>query len=191
MITLLILVAVVIFINALPAFAPPTWTVLVFFYIQYDLHPALLVIFGALSATVGRTFLAWYFRRFADLAPTRFSRNMVAMGTYLEKSSTRKYSVLGLFFLSPLSSAQLFEAAGLMKTVALKPLLAAFTLGRFMSYSIYITGASVIGASDFGGVLIEHLKSPWAIGLQFAMIAALIGLGMVDWKKVLKRQFSA
>lgn len=187
MITLLILIAVVIIINALPAFAPPTWTVLVFYYIQYDLHPALLVILGALAATMGRAFLAWYFRRFADLVPTRFSRNMVAMGSYLERSTTTKYSVLGLFFLSPLSSAQLFEAAGLMKTVALKPLLTAFTLGRLMSYSIYLTTASMIGSTDFGTLLIDHLKSPWAIALQFAMIAALIGLGMVDWKKVLKR----
>jgi hypothetical protein len=185
--TYLILALVVIFINALPAFAPPTWTILVFFEIQYALNPIALVVIGMASAVTGRAILAWYFRRFADLVPTRFSRNMVEAGQYLEKSSTTKYSILALFFISPLSSAQLFEAAGLMKTIALKPLLGAFALGRLISYSGYVTGAHVLGETSFGSLVIDHLKSPWVIALQIAMIGALVGLGMVDWKKVLKR----
>jgi hypothetical protein len=88
---------------------------------------------------------------------------------------------------SPISSAQLFEAAGLMKTVALKPLLVAFAAGRTVSYSTYVTGASVIAASNFGEVIIHELRSPWAIATQIALILGLVLLGSVDWQKRFKQ----
>lgn len=183
----LALVAAILIANALPAFAPPTWTILIFFLINYDLNPIALVILGVTSATVGRGFLAWYFRKFAHLVPTRFSKNMEFAGRYFQKDSRKKYAILALFLLSPISSAQLFEAAGFMKTVALKPLLAAFAIGRTVSYSTYVSGAAVLAASNFGDVIIHELRSPLAIATQIAMIIGLVALGSVDWKKRLKR----
>jgi hypothetical protein len=82
---------------------------------------------------------------------------------------------------------QLFEAAGLMKTIALKPLLAAFAVGRTISYSTYVSGAALVAASSFGEIVIEQLKSPWAITTQIAMIIAVVLLGNVDWQKRLTR----
>jgi uncharacterized membrane protein YdjX (TVP38/TMEM64 family) len=181
------LIAAILLANSLPAFAPPTWVILVFFLINYDLNPYALVILGVLSATAGRGFLAWYFRRFAHLVPTRFSKNMEYAGRYFQKDSGKKYAVIAIFLISPISSAQLFEAAGLMKTVALKPLLAAFAVGRTISYSTYVTGAAAIAATDFGDVIVHELRSPWAIGTQIALILGLVLLGNVDWKKRLKR----
>ena len=176
----------IIAMNALPAFAPPTWMALVFFLINYDLNPVALVIVGVISATTGRAFLAWYFRKFAHLIPTRFSHNMEAAGKYFLDHSGKKYAVLALFLISPISSAQLFEAAGMAKTVALKPLLAAFAVGRSISYSTYVTGASLVAASSIGDIVIHELRSPWAIALQFLMIAAFIAFGSIDWKRRLK-----
>ena len=183
MLTYLALIAIVLLINSLPAFAPPTWAILIFFVIHYDSNPVLLVILGVISSTTGRAFLAWYFRKFAHLIPTRYSRNMEYAGRYLEASPEKKYAVLALFLISPISSAQLFEAAGLMKTVALKPLLAAFAAGRTFSYSTYVTGATVVASSSIGDVVVKQLKSPWAISVQVAMILGLVLLGSIDWKK--------
>ncbi|MEY4735517.1 MAG: hypothetical protein RL428_852, partial [Actinomycetota bacterium] len=145
-----------------------------------------LVVVGVVSATAGRFFLAWYFRKFAHLVPTKFSKNMEYAGHYFTDHSTKRYALFALFFFSPLSSAQLFEAAGLMKTIKLKPLLLAFAAGRTVTYSTYVTGAAVLAATNFGEVLISQLKSPWAIALQIAMIAGLITLGSIDWKKRLR-----
>ena len=182
----LALVLVILATNSLPAFAPPTWVILIFFLINYEISPVLLVILGVLSATAGRAFLAWYFRKFAHLIPTRFSTNMEYAGHYFQRSTTKRYAILALFLVSPISSAQLFEAAGLMKTVALKPLLAAFALGRTISYSTYVTGASVIAASNFGEVLLHELRSPWAIATQIALILGLVVLGNINWKLKLR-----
>lgn len=177
----------IIAMNALPAFAPPTWMALVFFLLHYDLNPVALVVLGVVSATAGRGILAWYFRRFAHLVPTKFSKNMEYAGHYLTRETGKRYAILALFLVSPVSSAQLFEAAGMMKTVSLKPLLVAFAAGRTVSYSTYVTGAAAIAATNFGELLIHELRSPWAIGVQVAMIAGLIALGNIDWQKKLKR----
>ncbi len=182
----LIAAIAIIALNALPAFAPPTWMALVFFLINYESNPVALVVVGVVSATAGRFFLAWYFRKFAHLVPTKFSKNMEYAGHYFTDHSTKRYALFALFFFSPLSSAQLFEAAGLMKTIKLKPLLLAFAAGRTVTYSTYVTGAAVLAATNFGEVLISQLKSPWAIALQIAMIAGLIALGSIDWKKRLR-----
>ena len=104
-------------------------------------------------------------------------------GRYFTNHSTKRFALLTLFFLSPISSAQLFEAAGLMKTVNLKPLLAAFAAGRAFTYSTYVTGAAVLAATNFGEVLVSQIKSPWAIAVQVVMIAGLVALGSIDWKK--------
>ena len=98
-------VAAIIFMNALPAFAPPTWMALVFFLLHYNLNPVALVALGVLSATVGRGILAWYFRKFAHLIPTRFSRNMEYAGKYFESHPSKRYAMLTLFLVSPVSSA--------------------------------------------------------------------------------------
>ena len=185
----LVAVIAIVLLNVVPAFAPPTWMALVFFLINYDANPIALVILGVLSATTGRAILAWYFRKFAHLVPTKFSRNMEYAGKYIESRPDRRYAILVLFLISPISSAQLFEAAGMMKTIKLKPLLAAFALGRTFSYTTYVTGAAALAATTFGEVLIAEIKSPLAIGIQFLMIAGLIGLGLIDWKSKLHRHY--
>lgn len=179
--------AAIILLNVLPAFAPPTWMALVFFLINYDLNPVLLVTIGVFSATSGRAILAWYFRKFTHLIPSKFASNMEYAGRYIESRPDRRYAVLALFLISPISSAQLFEAAGMMKTIKLKPLLLAFAVGRTFSYSTYVTGAVALAATSFGEVLIAEIKSPLAIAIQIVMIAGLIALGYIDWKSKLHK----
>lgn len=177
----------IVALNVAPAFAPPTWMLLIFLLINYDLKPIALVVIGVISATTGRAILAWIFRRFSHLVPSKFSTNMEYAGRYIESRPDRRYAVLALFLISPISSAQLFEAAGMMKTIKLKPLLVAFALGRTFSYSTYVTGAVALAATSFGEVLIAEIKSPIAIAIQFAMIAGFIALGLIDWKSKVHR----
>ncbi len=174
--------AAIVAMNALPAFAPPTWMALVFFLLHYKLNPIALVILGVISATLGRAILTWYFRKFAHLVPSKFAKNMEFAGTYFTNHSTKRFAQFAIFLVSPISSAQLFEAVGMMKTINVKPLLAAFAAGRTFTYSTYVTGAAAIAATNFGDLVIHELKSPWAIAVQIVMISAFIALGSVDWK---------
>lgn len=164
-------VGVIFAINLLPAFGPPTWAVLVFFSLNFDLPAALLVLLGALAAASGRFVLASGARR---LRP-RFSRERLAHIDRFEAaaraSRRRSAAGLGLFALSPVPSGQLFAGAGLT-TVPLLPLTAAFFTGRLVSYSIYVSAASVAEES-LGSIVTDALTSPVGLALQVAMLVAL------------------
>jgi uncharacterized membrane protein YdjX (TVP38/TMEM64 family) len=91
---------------------------------------------------------------------------------------------LGLFALSPLPSAQLFEAAGLAG-VNLPRFTAAFFVGRTVSYSIYAATAKKIRESSIGDAFGDAFSSGWGISLQIAMIALLLGLTFINWESLL------
>jgi len=181
MIECLVVLGVVFLCNAVPAFAPPTWLVLVFFSLHYELASWALVVLGVLGATAGRFILASYFRRFRDKFPGSYVTNMENASTHLTKSRGHITALLVLFLFSPLSSAQLFEAAGIMRRIQLLPLCAAFAAGRMVTYSSYVYGSKAIQASSLGDLIARNITSPQAIALQIAMIIGLVLLGTIKW----------
>jgi membrane protein YqaA with SNARE-associated domain len=168
---LAVAIGVIFAINLLPAFGPPTWAVLVFFTLSFDLPAVPMVLLGALAAATGRFLLASGTRR---LRP-RFSKNRLDHISRVQAAAIankrRSAAGLGLFALSPIPSGQLFVAAGLM-TVPLLPLTAAFFAGRLVSYSIYVSAASVAEES-LGSIVTDALTSPLGLGLQIAMLIGL------------------
>lgn len=168
---LAIALGVVFAVNLLPAFGPPTWAVLVFFSLDFDLPAVPLVLGGALAAASGRFVLATGARRLRPrLAAARLAHLDRAQATLLA-DRRRSAAGLGLFALSPVPSGQLFFAAGLM-TVPLLPLTAAFFAGRLVSYSIYVSVANV-AERNLGEVVVDALTSPLGLVLQLAMLVAL------------------
>jgi uncharacterized membrane protein YdjX (TVP38/TMEM64 family) len=91
-----------------------------------------------------------------------------------------------VFALSPLPSAQLFEAAGLTR-LPLLPFTAAFFVGRTISYSIYALTAKTVAHSSLGTELRHSITSPVGIAIDLAMIVLLVVLARVDWEKRLGR----
>jgi membrane protein YqaA with SNARE-associated domain len=177
------LVAAAVFgVNLLPAFGPPTWAVLVLLSLHTDLSSPVLVVVGALSAAAGRLLLARGTRLFSDRLSDRTRTNLEAASELVTRRRGRAVAALALFALSPVPSAQLFEAAGLMK-VRLVPLTAAFFTGRLVSYSLYVGSASALSRTGTGQVLLSNVTSPWAVVVEIAMLAALVLLARVDWAR--------
>ncbi|HEX5527692.1 MAG TPA: hypothetical protein VFX44_10930 [Solirubrobacterales bacterium] len=168
---LAIALAVVFAVNLLPAFGPPTWAVLVFFSLDFDLPAVPLVLGGALAAAAGRLVLAGVTRELRPrLSAARRQRVEEAQAALLA-DRRRSAAGLGLFALSPVPSGQLFVAAGLM-TVPLLPLTAAFFAGRLVSYSIYLSVATV-AQKNLGDLALNALTSPLGLALQLLMLIAL------------------
>ena len=88
------------------------------------------------------------------------------------------------FVVSPLPSAQLFEAVGLLGA-KLIPLTIAFFSGRIITYSIYVAGASQLKAKGIADLVAEQFTSVWGVIFQLVMILGVIGLGKVNWSKIL------
>ena len=130
--TYLILFAVVLAVNLMPAFGPPTWTIIVLYGLNTDLPVAGTVAIGALAAALGRFLLACSFRLLGDRIPQRMRQNLTAAREALESRKRAGVIALGIFALSPVPSAQLFEAAGLAK-VKLLAFTGAFFAGRLVS----------------------------------------------------------
>lgn len=182
------LVAAAVFgINLLPAFGPPTWAVLVLFHLHGDFEIPLLVLVGAVAAASGRILLALATRRLARYLPQHHRENLEAAGELLTRRRGHGLAALALFAVSPVPSAQLFEAAGLM-TIRLLPVTAAFFVGRTVSYALYVGGARALGNTDTGKVLLSSLTSPWGLALELVMVGGLVLLARMDWRKRLHPQ---
>src|SRR4051794_7124819 len=182
-----LLVALAVFgVNLLPAFGPPTWAILVLFRLNTDVEAVPLVLVGAVSAASGRYVLALGSRHFRSRMSPKRLESLEAAREFFAGSRAKGLAALGLFALSPIPSAQLFVAAGLLD-VPLLPLTAAFFVGRLVSYSLYVSAAS-LADDTFGEVLRDALTSPLGIALQVVMLGGLVALVRVDWTKVLARR---
>lgn len=180
-----VLFAIVFGVNLLPAFGPPTWTLLVFARVTWHLEPVAIVLVGAVAAMSGRYLLAIGTRRFRGRLSDKRRANLQAADDLLFARKGRAWAILAVFVVSPLPSAQLFVAAGLLD-VALVPLTLAFFVGRLVSYTFYVTLAT-LADHQLGGVLRNALGSWWSIALQVALLAAAAALPLVDWTKVRDR----
>ena len=182
-----VLFAVVLGLNLLPAFGPPTWSIIVLYGFNSELPLPAIILVGASGAALGRFLLAYAFRKLGRHIGEKTRRNLAAAREAFERNRRNSIVALGLFALSPLPSAQLFEAAGLAG-VRLARFTAAFFMGRIVSYSIYAITASELRKSSIGSLLVGELSQPWGIALQLAMIIALVLLVRIDWQAVMDRR---
>lgn len=180
------MLGVVFVVNVVPAFAPPTWAVLVVFLIRYDINEPVLVVGGAAAAASGRFVLATVFRRLAPFLPEKKRRDLDAVGEVLTERRSGKAGLIGLFLLSPFPSTPLFQAAGLTERVKLVPVTLAFFCGRLVTYSLYVGGASAARAS-LGSVLEDSLTSPWAIAMQTGLVLLVVLFVALPWSRILRR----
>jgi uncharacterized membrane protein YdjX (TVP38/TMEM64 family) len=183
----LLLFAIVFGINLLPAFAPPTWSILVWYTLTTDGSTPLIVAVGAAAAASGRYLLARLFRLFAHLMSEKSRRNLHAARTVLEQRKRNTFVVLGLFAMSPIPSNALFEAAGLAG-MRLLGFTAAFFAGRLVSYSVYTYAAGTVRHTSFGETLREGFTSPVGIGLQLLLICGLVAMTRINWGAWLEKR---
>ena len=182
----LIAFACVFAVNLLPAFGPPTWALLVYFRLDGDLAAVPLVLGGAVAAASGRLLLAHASRHLRGRFSARRLESLDAARQALTGNRRRTFGGLALFALSPVPSAQLFVAAGLLG-VPLTGLTCAFFAGRLVSYALYVTGAS-LAKHSLNHVLSGGFASPLGIALHVAMLLGVIAVARVDWTKVLARR---
>ena len=172
--------ALVLVINLLPAFGPPTWSVLVYARLRWHLDPVALVVVGAGAATLGRHVLASGARRLRGHFSARYRTNLANLADRLRGRTASVWSLAVLFVVSPLPSAQLFVAAGLLD-LRLRLLAASFFAGRLVTYSLYVTTAVVVDRR-LGDILTNVWGQPWWIALQLVLVAALSLLPLLPWR---------
>jgi membrane protein YqaA with SNARE-associated domain len=176
---------VVFFINLMPAFMPPTWSILAFFLIQYDLPLFPLAFGGAVAATSGRLVLALASRRWGrQLIPLEQRERLTQLGRWLdEKSRWAAPAAVLIYSFGPIPSNQLFIAAGLT-CIRLGPIVGAFFVGRLLSYTFWAYTAHQV-VRRFNDIFVGYWSNVTALAIQLFVIALLVLFTRINWPRLL------
>lgn len=178
--------ATTLVINVIPAFMPPTWSVLVYFHLRRGLAVWPLALVGAAGAVCGRALLALVTRALGPrIVPKKWQANINALTSVLRGRKTLRFSSLAFFAVSPMPSNHLFIAAGLAD-VPLGPILGAFFVGRLVSYVLWVDVADTAAKS------LRDVVGPSAGGwvgaaMQIGGFLILLAVMKIDWGKLLAR----
>ena len=174
------LLLIVFGINLLPAFGPPTWLALVIAQWRWHLNPAVVVVLGVIGAVGGRALLSIAFARLRDHFPKRDIANLNRAHAKIEQHPSGELAWYVVFLFTPVPSAQLFCAVGLLE-MPLTKILITFAVGRLVSYSIYDATASAVN-NQFHSLWSKYWGSPLAIALQISFLIAVTVLPLISWK---------
>lgn len=159
---------IIVLINVFPAFMPPTWTVISYIHIRYEINLFAMAVIGAMSSSFGRLLLA-RISRFS--VPRIFAEeivdNMKFIGSKLEGRSIKMFLVGFLWALAPVGSNPLFIAVGLAGA-KIRYVLAGFFIGRSINYF------SLAYASK---ILVDGIRS-------------IFFEGIFDWRRILLNSFT-
>lgn len=173
-------------INVVPAFMPPTWTILAFFYIRYHLAFIPTVIFGATAATLGRVMLANLAKLYLrPVIPQKALKNYTALGDFLKKDKRLTIPLLFTYAFFPVPSNDVYITAGLVN-LSLRMIAFAFFCGRLISYSFWV-GLAYHTSKNLDHLFSQHLSKGWAFAGEFVGFGLIVLIGSINWGKVLPR----
>jgi membrane protein YqaA with SNARE-associated domain len=182
----LLLFLAVVFENALPAFAPPTWTILVFAYAKFDLNIYLTVLSGVMGATLGRAILTHYINWFSHkIFNEEQHKNLGYLGNKFGHTASRNFIFIFLYCLTPLSTTALFVAAGMAK-IKIRFILLGFFFGRLVSYTVLVLSTKALSAniSDIS----KGILSWKSILSSVVAISILLLFIFIDWAKLFEEK---
>ncbi|WP_321962065.1 hypothetical protein [Paraburkholderia sp. J7] len=189
--TLAILFLIVLLINLMPAFAPPTWMAMS--WVGFNVRegsPLLFALVAASAATLGRLALAGFSR---SLVRRRWIReadrqNIDVVSAWLKKHKKKTAGAFVLYALSPFPSNYLFIAYGL-SGLPLRFIGAAFFAGRTVSYVIWARlGRFASEVVDPEALLDgQYLGIGFALS-QLALLASVYAFMKLDWKMLIEQR---
>lgn len=179
-----ILAILVLGINTIPAFMPPTWSVLAFFYLHFNLAFIPTIIIGATFATSGRLILYLLAKHFSKHLPDRFKENYHTIGKYFDKRQHLTIPVVLLYAFLPIPSNQIFIIAGLSKA-KIGIIAFSFFVGRLISYTFWVNVADR-AADRLENIFSHHFANTSVLILELIGIILIILIGQIKWKRLLK-----
>jgi hypothetical protein len=177
---------VTLVLNVVPAFMPPTWSVLAYFHLRHGLAIWPLAAVGAVAATAGRALLALGSRTYGvRVVPHAWRANIEILVKIMRAHKMLGLSGLVLFTFTPVSSNYLFIAAGLARA-PLPPILAVFLAGRLVSYVLFV-GAAHTAAGSLTDIFGSSVEGWTQAAIQVGGFVALIVVMRLDWMHLLRR----
>jgi membrane protein YqaA with SNARE-associated domain len=170
----------------IPAFVPPTWTVLSLIYVMLPKYfsPLQLALVGCIASTLGRLVLSYIGTASRGVMGEARRESLDDVRRKIESRKWGGFLISLAVALSPLPSNAYFIAIGVMKYQVISVFLG-FMLGRFFSYWVTISFAKV-AARSFRGLLHSELYSIVIINL--IALASVIVFALIDWQKLIEKR---
>jgi hypothetical protein len=188
---IVILFLIVLGLNVIPAFAPPTWMVFSYIGFRYvAVNVALLALVGATAATLGRITLAKMARvvvrqRFMS---DRTRENIDAIREHLEPRRKLTFGIFLFYAFTPLPSNTLFIAYGLT-TMKLRLIAAPFFIGRSVSYTFWgFTASAVARRITLESTDALSYLSVYFVASQILLLSLVYVFARVDWRLFLREK---
>jgi membrane protein YqaA with SNARE-associated domain len=178
--------AVVAAMTLTPLPLPPTWLLLVYAQVEFDLAAVPLVLAGALGATLGRTGLAALARHFGDRLLRPATRANVDYLAGRLGGTRSRLGMAALLAASPPPSGALFTAAGILR-VSLPLVAVSSFVGRASTYGLGVAlgGVAAAQAAD----RLRESVGPLSAAVGVAAVAAVLWLLVrLDWRALLERR---
>ena len=179
---ILFLVAAGFAMIPLPLF--PSWIVVAYLVVEFDLRLWLAIFIGALGTTVGRVILVAVSRVAGHRMLGRWSQDNL---DYLHKRIEGAAGDLGIAVLlgaSPPPAGVLFILAGLMR-VQLWLVAVSVFIGRTIGYWISVGGTSL--AAEPLANRLRDVVGPWSVALAVLIIAGVLVLALrIDYRALLE-----
>ena len=180
----LMVFGVVFCLNVVPAFAPPTWTVISFIAVRYAQDVVMLALVGAVAATLGRIVLA---RLAKVIVRQKFlseetKGNIDHIKSKLVQKPKLTAGVFLLYAFGPLPSNYLFIAYGLTG-MNLRLIAIPFFLGRIVGYSGWAFGASAVARTlAYEQIVSGSFFSSYFVVTQVLTILMVYAFTKIDWR---------
>jgi hypothetical protein len=186
LLALLVAWGIAFVINLVPAFMPPTWSVLAIFHMLSRPPLPLLTIGGAAASALGRVGLALLSRRFRGLLPGKDRTNAEALGAFVNRHRRWREAIVFGYCLGPFPSNAIFIAAGVGR-VPLLGVTVAFFFSRAIADTLWVWTAGRV-STNVGGLFTKQLTDWRAIAVQVVALVAVVLFFRLPWAKWLGLQ---
>lgn len=181
---------IIIFVNIIPVFMPPTWTIMSLVGFNLGLNNESLIIFSILAATastLGRSVLVLFSNKIIrnNFLSEKTKKNVDYLRLKIESKKNIASAFFLLFAFSPFPSGPLFLAYGLTG-LRLRIAMVPFFIGRVSSYIFWAITASEVSER----ITVSNFKSGayfsvYFIVTQIILIYLVYLFAKIDWKLIL------
>jgi membrane protein YqaA with SNARE-associated domain len=173
-------------VDLIPFIGPPAWTVMVFFYLKYDLNIWVVLITGVIGSAIGRYLFALYIPYVSSkVLNERKETDLHYLGQKLSSNKWRTQAFVLFYTLIPVPSSPLFTVAGLAKIHPIR-IIPAFLAGKFISDAIMVY-VGEYAALNIDNIL-KGLFSIKSLMGGFGGLALLFLILFIDWRILLQNK---
>jgi len=173
-------------VDLIPVFAPPAWTLMVFFLLKFHLNPWLVLAVGVPGSALGRYIFSLYIPKVSShIIKRQKKEDLKFIGRRLDKKRWESWAFVFVYTLTPLSTTALFMATGMAKLNPLQ-IIPPFLAGKFVSDAFMIfTGKYAVTNA---GTLLHGILSVKGITMSISGLLLIGAVLFVDWRQVLEKK---